>query len=134
MGWLFTHLNQAQLVASLVQPRSSASTSVEVLEHHLADRVLWSFTKVTSKEDGWNQLKAGESLVFIRCDLLESSGDGWGYKPLEESMHPYYFSCPLHFLELAPEQCPEWRAAVRQFHDNAANASAAQSLAVPRDG
>ena len=24
-----------------------------------------------------------------------AAANQWGYKPLEESMHPYYYSCPL---------------------------------------
>ena len=47
---------------------------------------------------------------------LERSGGQWGYKPLDESMHPYYYSCPLSYLDLAPEQSAEWRAGVRAYH------------------
>lgn len=31
-------------------------------------------------------------------------------------MHPYYYSCPLSYLDLAPEQSAEWRAGVRAYH------------------
>ncbi len=65
----------------------------------------------------------GESLNFIRCDLLESSSEGWGYKALEESSHPYYYDCPLHYLDLAPEQSADWRSGVRQFHADQAEIS-----------
>lgn len=116
MGWLFTHQTHSQLIASLIQPRSDENASLEVLEHQLATNVLWSLTRVTARKPGWNQLEAGESQVFIRCDLLDHSDDGWGYKAMEESVHPYYYSCPLRYLDLAPEQSADWRAGVRQFH------------------
>jgi hypothetical protein len=31
-------------------------------------------------------------------------------------MHPYYYSCPLSYLDLAPEQSADWRAGVRAYH------------------
>ncbi|CDN89632.1 hypothetical protein [Hydrogenophaga intermedia] len=37
-------------------------------------------------------LAPGQSLRYIRCDLLERSGGQWGYKSLDESMHPYYYT------------------------------------------
>ncbi len=45
---------------------------------------------------------------------------GWGYKELEESMHPYFYSCPLGYLNLVPiEQYggnAQWRSLVKQYH------------------
>lgn len=57
----------------------------------------------------------------IGCDLLRSqAGFGWGYKDMDESMHPYFYSCRLKYLDLVPIEkfCghPEWRANVRRFH------------------
>ena len=34
----------------------------------------------------------------------------------DESMHPYYYTCPLSYLDLAPEQSADWRAGVRAYH------------------
>ena len=73
--------------------------------------VLWSAWEFDSGDRG------------IRCDLLRfDSADGkWSYKPLDESMEPYYYSCPLGYLDLVPDNSkfarPEWRAKVRQYHD-----------------
>jgi len=132
MGWLFTRQTQSQLISTLIQPRSSKDASFEVLEHHLAGDVLWSLVRLTPQKEWRHQLNAGESLVFIRCDLLRSSPEGWGYKPLEESMHPYYYSCPLRYLDLAPEQSADWRAGVRQFHADAAKTGVARLLSGTR--
>src|SRR3546814_16245151 len=72
---------------------------------------------MTAKVEGVHRdLSPGQSLRYIRCDLLECSGGQWGYKPLDESMHPYYYSCPLSYLDLAPEQSADWRAGVRAYH------------------
>jgi len=56
---------------------------------------------------------------FIACDLLKYSGDNgtWGYKDMDEGAHPYFYSCPLKYLELVPKvACEEWRAGVRAWH------------------
>jgi hypothetical protein len=37
-------------------------------------------------------------------------------------MHPYYYSCPLRFLDLAPEQSRAWREGVRAYHAQRAGA------------
>ena len=52
----------------------------------------------------------------------------------DESMHPYYYTCPLSYLDLAPEQSADWRAGVRAYHarrrtPTASAASAAASMA-----
>lgn len=128
MGWLFTKKSKEQLVATLVQSSSNENVSNEVLDHHLVGSVLWSLVRLTVKKEGLAQIKAGESLVFIRCDLLDQQDGGWGYKAMEESMHPYYYSCPPGFLDQAPEQSAEWRAGVRKFHAPQAPAPAQEQL------
>ncbi len=116
MGWLFTRKTRDQLIAMLTEESSNELVQSKVLEHQLVGNVLWSLVCLTALKDGCLQLKAGESINFIRCDLLESSPEGWGYKCLEEASHPYHYDCPIHFLDLAPEQSADWRANVRQFH------------------
>ncbi len=54
---------------------------------------------------------------YIGCDLLRCErGYGWGYKDLCESVHPYYYSCPLAYLEMVPVACETWRERVREYH------------------
>jgi len=60
---------------------------------------------------------------WIQCDLLQysRSNDGWGYKDMEESMHPYFYSCPLGYLAKVPIKTfggnEEWRKGVRSYHE-----------------
>jgi hypothetical protein len=53
-------------------------------------------------------------------DLLHCYQGEWGYKPLEESMGPYYFSCPLSYLsEVSIDRYggnEEWRELVTEHH------------------
>jgi hypothetical protein len=103
MDWIFyPHISQKELIDKLINPE-------EMLAHTLTEEgtanVLWAVLR--TRED---------AAPIIICSLLECSGDGWGYKDMAEAMHPYYYSCPLDYLELAPETCAEWRQAVRRYH------------------
>jgi hypothetical protein len=58
---------------------------------------------------------------WITCDLLRHRKDyGWGYKDMDESLHPCYYSCPLGYLKMVPiEQYGgnvEWRSGVQAYH------------------
>jgi hypothetical protein len=50
---------------------------------------------------------------FIEVDLLRYY-ETWGYKDMDESCGPRYWSCPLSYLDMVPERCPEWRMGVRE--------------------
>ena len=117
MGWYFSPQSRTELIAELIAPQEAERASVKVIAHTLRGNVLWSVVDVTAKADGVHlHLRPGQSLRYIRCDLLQRSGNQWGYKPLDESMHPYYYTCPLSYLELAPEQSADWRTGVRAYH------------------
>jgi hypothetical protein len=80
--------------------------------------VLWSVWERTFTKDG-QQVEPTQR--WIVCDLLRYQKDyGWGAKGMEESMHPYFYSCPLKYLDLVPiEQFgghAEWRELVRSYH------------------
>lgn len=56
----------------------------------------------------------------IHCNIMSKvSGGDWGYKPLSEASSPVYYSCPLKYLDMVPEENPEWRQKVREYHANA---------------
>ena len=117
MGWFFSPQSRPELIAELIQPQETERASVKVIAHALRGNVLWSVAEITAKVEGVHpKLDPGESLRFIRCDLLERSGGEWGYKPMDEAMHPYYYSCPMSYLDMVPEQSREWREGVRAYH------------------
>lgn len=82
---------------------------------------LWSVWERTFEKDG---KEAQPTERWIACDLLRCQGGAWGYKDLDEAMGPYYFSCPLGYLDLVPiEQFggnAEWREGVKAHHTRAA--------------
>jgi hypothetical protein len=80
--------------------------------------VLWTVWERTFTRDG-QQVQPKQR--WIGCDLLQYQRDyGWGYKDMEESMHPYRYSCPLKYLDLVSlDQFggnAEWRDGVRSYH------------------
>ena len=116
MGWYFSSQSRSELIAELIAMQETERASAKIIAHALRGTVL-SVVEMTAKVEGVHRdLAPGQSLRYIRCDLLERSGNQWGYKPLEESMHPYDYSCPLSYLALAPEQSADWRAGVRAYH------------------
>lgn len=97
MGWTFTRgATKAELVRDLLE---GALTR----DHELLEDVLWMVVEFDRQK-------------VIICCLLQQGGDGWGYKDMHESMHPYRYDCPLRLLEMAPVCSERWRAAVRAHH------------------
>jgi hypothetical protein len=60
-----------------------------------------------------------EGKRWIECDLLQYSkrDDGWGYKDMEESMHPYVYNCPEKYLKMVPVAHEGWREGVKAHHE-----------------
>ncbi|MDD2126993.1 hypothetical protein NP544_25975 [Pseudomonas monteilii] len=117
MGWLYSSRSRSELIHHLIQPEDHPQASIRVIVHALRGNVLWSVVEVTAKVEGVHKdLVPGESTRYIRCDLLQRSGGQWGYKGMDESVHPFYYTCPLSYLEMAPECSSEWRKEVRAYH------------------
>ena len=120
MGWLFSHKTRDDLIRDLTATVETERCTSKTVSHRLCHEhydVLWSVVEITVRQEGVIEgVKPGQPMRIIRCDLLERSDGQWGYKPMEESAHPYYYSCPLEFLDMAPEQCGQWREKVRAYH------------------
>jgi hypothetical protein len=88
-------------------------TQSVVLAFRCVGNSLWMVRETTITPPG------GEPKIhkWIGLDLLESGGDGWGWKDMDESTGPYDTSCPAEFLDMAPqpdgEFCAKWREAIR---------------------
>jgi hypothetical protein len=127
MGWLFKHgCSRKDMIEERAKSWETTSGDMLVKSVCLAhcyrggvySGILWSVWERTFAKDG-QTVKPVER--WITCDLLRYRKDfGWGYKDMEESMHPYYYSCPLSYLELVPLDqyggYPEWREGVRRYH------------------
>lgn len=63
--------------------------------------------------------ESGDIVRTVRIDLIKKIGADYGYKTMDESVGPYYYNCPLNFLDnlTAPiGYASEWREKVRAYH------------------
>jgi len=109
MGYSFGWNSKKEIVEYLTRPFGDVEKST-TLAHSCAGNILWSVIERVNSETGNKER-------FIACTILKTGGswDDWGYKGLDESMHPYYYSCPLKYLDLAPVANAEWRAKVIEY-------------------
>lgn len=113
MGWTTSWHWQTRsaIVANRVKKESYEGRSWECLSHCLRGNVLWTVWEVTYQDKPCRR--------FIGCDLLKNYGknEGWGYKDMDESVGPFYYTCPLKYLKMVPEvSCQEWRDQVERYH------------------
>lgn len=103
MGWLYCERTRKDLIDSLVK-----KDGVTVYAHCTVGNVLWTV------EQGAKDKIIG--CYLMRRDPGASEACRWGYKDMDESAHPYYYTCPLSYLDMAPVFNEEWREHVRRYH------------------
>lgn len=112
MGWLFKPgSSRSDLIRELTTGWSNDTVTAVCLTHTLRGNVLWTVWEHRFHNDQ-------PTSRFIGCDLLlyHPKNACWGYKSMDESMGPCYYTCPLSFLAMTPTLNPEWRAVVRAHH------------------
>ena len=127
MGWLFTrNQTRKELVAENTHSwertkEDGTHLKAVALKHcyrgNFFSGVLWTVWEYTyTNLDGTIK----EVKRWIGCDLCRYQKNyGWGYKDMSESAHPFYYSCPLGYLNMVPVVCEEWRKGVREYHAKA---------------
>lgn len=82
--------------------------------------VLWTVWEIECND--------GVTRRVIGCDIMEywrhKGSAGWAVKSIDETMGPYYNTCPLSYLDLASgpnsyaneSYSKEWRERVRSYH------------------
>lgn len=112
MGWLFTqNQSRRELIRKLTTPEHNERRTWRTVVHCLRGNRLWAVVEVVD-----NQEIRPESYIALYLLQYHRGCRGWGYKEMEESMHPYYYDCPPGYLEMAPVACEAWRAEVRAYH------------------
>lgn len=109
MGWLFSPRSRRELIAALIQTDDTEHYQHITLAHALRGNVLWSVVQSTPKD------LTKTPHTVIHC---QGSAGSWGYKVMDESVHPYYYSCPKRYLAMAPVISPEWREKVLAHHQH----------------
>lgn len=109
MGWYYTHgATRRDIIGQIVRDSTNPSMNRSVLRKAFSGNTMWTVETV------------GED-TFIGCYLLgRTKCNGlmsWGYKPMCEAMHPFYYTCPELFLKLAPVANRTWREKVHAYWD-----------------
>lgn len=114
MGWTTGWNTRNSLIHDLTKDESvNATHSLTCLRHCTRGNILWSVWDCHNKQTDVHE-------THIRCDKMQNYGgsNGWGYKDMCESMHPYYYTCPISYLELANSGINEsWREEVLNHHN-----------------
>lgn len=101
MGWYFGYTHREQIRKEVAEDCRSCWVGNVLWVCHTADQ---------------SDIKK----PFIGCYLIERRGPGdWGYKPMDETMFPYRFSCPPAYLQAVPDpefgDSTKWRASVLAY-------------------
>lgn len=116
MGTTYTYgATRADIIREITTPWSSEGTTCKTLRHCARGNVVYALHER-------HNAGAESAYRFIGVYLLSRSPDGWGYKPMDETSHPYYYDCPPSYLAIADElplpypseMSERWRELVRQ--------------------
>lgn len=108
MGW--THLYNCPDKNQVIAECTRESSNHVCVAKSVHNNSLWTVWK--------NKTTQNLEIVLF---LLSKDQGSWGYKDMSEGMGPYYYDCPLSFLEMVPEPTDSphskgWREAVRKYH------------------
>lgn len=111
MGWTTGWHSKEQVIEHCLDWGSKFNS----LAHTVRGNRLWVLKQYNEGE------RAGE--VFVALYLISNSKGEWGYKDLDDSVGPYYFDCPLSYIEKTiksgrklSEWTVEWHEKVRAHH------------------
>jgi hypothetical protein len=112
MGWSYTcGAGKQEIVDDLTRTWEGGNIQSETVARSVVGNHLWYVIEHTRKDDDSKER-------FIALSLLGyNKGCGWGSKDMAEESHPYYYDCPLKFLDMAPPASEEWREKVRVYHE-----------------
>jgi hypothetical protein len=100
MGWMFCQRKKGTSIKSFFQERFDFENDTkkgEIIDCKVVKlRTAYIAYKITDKENNTFKVVAVVCLLHYRKGHWGSSE--MGYKDMDESMHPYYYDCPLSIL------------------------------------
>jgi hypothetical protein len=117
MGWLYLHEcdTKASIRDHILRDCTSDDerSTRRVLAHRTVGNHLWLAYEAIPKAEK-------EPIRCVILFLLAQNEGNWGYKDMDETMHPYYYDCPKAIIEAAGptthEEAIKWRAKVDTYH------------------
>lgn len=111
MGWDFSPdwTSRQDVIIELLRGWEYEGTTIKTLAYKKVPNGLWVVREASGKEN-----RRYIDFYLIRYNRQH----GYGYKGMTEEMGPYYWDCPLEFLDLVPSGSPgtneRWRSDVRK--------------------
>lgn len=111
MGWTFPHgASRSDVINELTAEQHTDRRTFRTLRKCFRGNTMYALHESEPVE--------GPTVRFLVVYLLQRSQGDWGYKDMDESMEPYYYDCPVSYLDAATEPASEharkWRAEVRE--------------------
>jgi hypothetical protein len=103
MGWTF--LYNAPDKSQVIEECTRGSDKLRCIRKASHGSELWTI---------WEDTETKHKTIVLF--LLARKDRNWGYKDMTEAMHPYYYQCPLSFLDEVPVANEDWREKVRKYH------------------
>lgn len=105
MGWDFTQNSSKKDIINEIK----YDFKTTLIKYQVKNNIMWMIIKNTNTND-----------KYIACALLSYNKtiNGWGYKLLDESMHPFYYDCPLEYLNETTQTNQEWRKKVIAYYEH----------------
>lgn len=123
MGWLFSSrwTNKQEMRRHLTE-----ENGIKTIKSCWKGNNLWAVQEYTYSDGP----EAGKTVRFVALYLCRFHKDEGGYKDMDESSGPYYYNCPISYIEMVEaherENCygprsyaAEWRESVRKNYAKA---------------
>lgn len=110
MGWFYPYgATRRQVIDELTEERKKDGRVFRTLRKCLRGNTMYALHESGPEDD---------TTKWIGVYLLARHGGAWGYKDMDETVHPYYYDCPVSYLDEADEAttdgAKEWRRIVRE--------------------
>jgi hypothetical protein len=123
MGWTFPYdASRRDVIAELTTDRVTDGRVFKTLRKCFRGNTMYAL-----HESG----PEGETRKWLAVYLLQRSQGSWGYKDMDESMGPYYYDCPVSYLDAADEPVSD---TARDWRNECRSRAAARAAKKPRKG
>lgn len=117
MGWDFCEVadKQSTIGGIIMGWSNDTGHTYTCLAHRVIGNTVWTVWEVVCP--------SGQTDRFIGCDRIRKDRKlGWGHNGMSEVEHPFYYDCPLKFLDMVPYvRNKDWRNKVREYHNDKKN-------------
>jgi hypothetical protein len=107
MGTYYGYNTKQNMIDNLIQGSNLVNDKGDIvgrrkiIAHSLRGNNLWCVNEHTYTD-------GRPTISYIMLYRLSCYKGEWGYKPMDESMGPYYYDCPKKFLKMAGPPMNEW--------------------------